>query len=91
VGREDLGYRSTYALAGLSQSGGRVAKRSPVDNSKPIMLCVRDCDRSLNNYDETRPSIGMLRPYEGDRTRMTLANSAGRVLEEQRLEMLNGA
>ena len=34
----------------------------------------RDFDRWLNDYDESRPPIDLLRPYESDKMRMTPVN-----------------
>jgi putative SOS response-associated peptidase YedK len=40
----------------------------------PVILHARDYDRWLSEYDEARPPIDLLRPYESEGMRMTPAN-----------------
>jgi putative SOS response-associated peptidase YedK len=46
----------------------------PIHDRMPVILHSRDYDRWLNDYDEARPPIDLLRPYESEGMRMTPAN-----------------
>jgi putative SOS response-associated peptidase YedK len=46
----------------------------PIHDRMPVILHPRDYDRWLNDYDQSRPPIDLLRPYESDGMRMTPAN-----------------
>jgi putative SOS response-associated peptidase YedK len=46
----------------------------PIHSRMPVVLHPRDFDRGLNDYDESRPPIDLLRPYETEGLRMTPAN-----------------
>ena len=51
----------------------------------------RDFDRWLNDYDESRLPIDLLRPYESDKMRMTPANRLVGNVRNNGPEMLNSA
>jgi putative SOS response-associated peptidase YedK len=57
----------------------------------PVILHPRDYDRWLTEYDESRPPIDLLRPYEADGMRMTPANRAVGNVKNNGPEMLNSA
>jgi putative SOS response-associated peptidase YedK len=58
---------------------------------RPVILHPRDYDRWLNDYDDSRPPIDLLRPYEADGLRMTPANRAVGNVHNNGPEMLNSA
>jgi putative SOS response-associated peptidase YedK len=62
-----------------------------VHNRMPVILHPHDYNRSLNDYDESRPPIDLLRPYEADGMRMTLANKLVGNVHNNGPEMLNSA
>ena len=62
-----------------------------VHNRMPVILHPRDYDRWLNDYDESRPPIDLLRPYESDGMTMTPANRAVGNVRNTGPEMLNSA
>jgi putative SOS response-associated peptidase YedK len=45
-----------------------------IHNQMPVILHPRDHDRWLTDYDESRPPVDLLRPYEADGMRLTSAN-----------------
>src|ERR1700734_646930 len=47
---------------------------NPIHDRMPVILHPRDYDRWLNDYDESRPPIDLLRPYESEGMTMTPAN-----------------
>ena len=57
----------------------------------PVILHSRDFDRWLNDYDESRPPLDLLRPYESDKMRMTPANRLVGNVRNNGPEMLNSA
>ena len=63
----------------------------PIHNRMPVILHPRDYDRWLNDYDETRPPIDLLRPYESEGMRMTPANRLVGNVRNNGPEMLNSA
>jgi putative SOS response-associated peptidase YedK len=63
----------------------------PIHNRMPVVLHPRDYDRWLNDYDESRPPIDLLRPYEADGMRMTPANRLVGSVHNNGPEMLNSA
>lgn len=63
----------------------------PIHNRMPLILHSRDFDRWLNDYDEMRPPIDLLRPYESDGMRMTEANRLVGNVRNNGPEMLNSA
>jgi putative SOS response-associated peptidase YedK len=63
----------------------------PIHNRMPVVLHPRDYDRWLSDYDESRPPIDLLRPYEADGMRMTPANRLVGNVHNNGPEMLNSA
>lgn len=63
----------------------------PIHNRMPVILHPRDYDRWLNDYDESRPPIDLLRPYESEGMRMTPANRLVGNVRNNGPEMLNSA
>jgi putative SOS response-associated peptidase YedK len=63
----------------------------PIHDRMPVILHPRDYDRWLNDYDEARPPIDLLRPYESDGMTMTPANRAVGNVRNTGPEMLNSA
>jgi putative SOS response-associated peptidase YedK len=59
------------------------------NRNKPVILYARDYDRWLNDYDDTRPPIDLLRPYESEGMRMTPANRLVGNVRNNGPEMLN--
>jgi putative SOS response-associated peptidase YedK len=59
--------------------------------TQPVILHPRDYDRWLNDYDEFRPPIDLLRPYESDGMCMTLVNRLVGNVRNNGPEMLNSA
>jgi putative SOS response-associated peptidase YedK len=62
-----------------------------IHNRMPVILHSRDFDRWLNDYDEERPPVDLLRPYEADKMRMTPANRLVGNVRNNGPEMLNSA
>jgi putative SOS response-associated peptidase YedK len=63
----------------------------PIHDRMPVILHSRDFDRWLNDYDESRPPLDLLRPYESDEMRMTPANRLVGNVRNNGPEMLNSA
>jgi putative SOS response-associated peptidase YedK len=63
----------------------------PIHDRMPVILHPREYDRWLNNYDEARPPLDLLRSYESEGTRMTPANHAVGNVRNNGPEMLNSA
>ncbi|NYF88897.1 SOS response-associated peptidase [Tunturiibacter empetritectus] len=63
----------------------------PIHNRMPVILHPRDYERWLNDYDESRPPIDLLRPYESNGMRMTPANRLVGNVRNNGPEMLNSA
>jgi putative SOS response-associated peptidase YedK len=63
----------------------------PIHDRMPVILHPRDYDRWLNDYDEARLPLDLLRPYESDGMRMTPANRAVGNVRNNGAEMLNSA
>jgi putative SOS response-associated peptidase YedK len=63
----------------------------PIHDRMPVILHSRDFDRWLNDYDESRPPIDLLRPFESDKMRMTPANRLVGNVRNNGPEMLNSA
>ena len=63
----------------------------PLHNRMPVILHARDFDRWLNDYDESRPPVDLLRPYESDKMRMTPVNRVVGSVRNNGPEMLNSA
>jgi putative SOS response-associated peptidase YedK len=63
----------------------------PIHDRMPVILHPRDYDRWLNDYDESRPPIDLLRPYEADGMRMTPVNRLVGNVHNNGPEMLNSA
>ncbi|WP_433966002.1 SOS response-associated peptidase family protein [Tunturiibacter gelidiferens] len=63
----------------------------PIHDRMPVILHPRDYDRWLNDYDEARPPLDLLRPYESEGMRMTPANRAVGNVRNNGPEMLNSA
>jgi len=57
----------------------------------PVILHPRDYDEWLNEYDESRPPVDLLRSYESEGMRRTPANRAVGNVRNNGLEMLNSA
>ena len=57
----------------------------------PVILHPRDYDCRLDDYDETRPPVDLLRPYESEGMRMTLANRLVGNVRNNDPEMLDRA
>jgi putative SOS response-associated peptidase YedK len=57
----------------------------------PVTLHPRDYERWLTDYDESRPPIDLLRPFESDGMRMTPANMMVGNVRNNDPEMLNSA
>jgi putative SOS response-associated peptidase YedK len=62
-----------------------------IHDRMPVILHPRDYDRWLTDYDESKPPIDLLRPYEADEMRMTVANRAVGNVRNNGPEMLNSA
>jgi putative SOS response-associated peptidase YedK len=45
----------------------------PIHNRMPVILHPRGYERWLTDYDESRPRLDLLRPYESEGMRMTPA------------------
>jgi putative SOS response-associated peptidase YedK len=63
----------------------------PIHDRMPVILHPRDYDRWLNDYDESRPPLDLLRPYESEGMRMTPANRLVGNVRNNGPEMLNSA
>jgi putative SOS response-associated peptidase YedK len=63
----------------------------PIHNRMPVILHPRDFDRWLTDYDQSRPPINLLRPYETGGLRMTPANRLVGNVRSNGPEMLNSA
>jgi len=63
----------------------------PIHDRMPVILHPRDYDRWLNDYDESRPPLGLLRPYESEGMTMTPANRAVGNVRNNGAAMLNSA
>jgi putative SOS response-associated peptidase YedK len=63
----------------------------PIHNLIPVILHPRDYDRWLNDYDESRPPIDLLRPFESEGMRMTPTNRSVGNVRNNGPEMLNSA
>jgi putative SOS response-associated peptidase YedK len=63
----------------------------PIHDRMPVVLHPRDYDRWLNDYDDFRPPLDLLRPYESEGMRMTLANRMVGNVRNNGPEMLNSA
>ena len=63
----------------------------PIHDRMPVILHSRDFDRWLNDYDESRPPLDLLRPFESDKMRMTPANRLVGNVRNNGPEMLNSA
>jgi putative SOS response-associated peptidase YedK len=61
----------------------------PIHDRMPVILHPRDYDRWLTDYDESRPPIDLLRPYEADAMRVTPANRLVGNVRNNGPEMLN--
>lgn len=64
---------------------------APIHDRMPVILHPRDYDRWLNDYDESRPPIDLLRPYESEGMRMIPANRLVGNVRNNGPEMLNSA
>jgi putative SOS response-associated peptidase YedK len=62
-----------------------------IHDRMPVILHSRDYDRWLNDYDEARPPVDLLGPYESKGMRMTLANRLVGNVRNNGPEMLNSA
>jgi putative SOS response-associated peptidase YedK len=63
----------------------------PIHDRMPVILHPRDYDRWLNDYDDDRPPLDLLRPYESEGMRMTPANRLVGNVRNNGPEMLNSA
>jgi putative SOS response-associated peptidase YedK len=63
----------------------------PIHDRMPVILHPRDYDRWLTDYDESKPPIDLLRPYESEGMRMTPANRLVGNVRNNGPEMLNSA
>jgi len=63
----------------------------PIHDRMPVILHPQDYDRWLNDSDEARPPIDLLRPYESEGMRMTPANRLVGNVRNNGPEMLNSA
>jgi putative SOS response-associated peptidase YedK len=63
----------------------------PIHDRMPVILHPRDYDRWLNEYDESRPPLDLLRPYNSEGMRMTPANRSVGNVRNNGPEMLNSA
>jgi putative SOS response-associated peptidase YedK len=63
----------------------------PIHDRMPVVLHPRDHDRWLNDYDESRPLLDQLRPYESEDMRKTPANRSVGNVRNNGPEMLNSA
>jgi putative SOS response-associated peptidase YedK len=63
----------------------------PIHNRMPVILHPRDYERWLTDYDESRPPIDLLRPYEAEGMSMTPANMLVGNVRNNGPEMLNSA
>lgn len=63
----------------------------PIHDRMPVILHPRDYDRWLNDYDDSRPPLDLLRPYESEGMRMTQANRLVGNVRNNGPEMLNSA
>jgi putative SOS response-associated peptidase YedK len=63
----------------------------PIHDRMPVILHPRGYDRWLKDYDEARPPVDLLRPYESHGMRMTPANRLVGNDRNNGPEMLNGA
>jgi len=61
----------------------------PIHDRMPVILHPRDYDRWLNDYDEARPPLDLLRPFESEGMRMTPANRLVGNVRNNGPEMLN--
>jgi putative SOS response-associated peptidase YedK len=62
-----------------------------IHDRMPVILHPRDYDRWLNDFDESRLPIDLLRPYEAEGMLMTPANRAVGNVRNNGPEMLNSA
>jgi putative SOS response-associated peptidase YedK len=62
-----------------------------IHDRMPVILHERDYDRWLNDYDESRPPIDLLRPFESEGMSMTPANRLVGNVKNNGPEMLNSA
>jgi putative SOS response-associated peptidase YedK len=63
----------------------------PIHDRMPVILHPRDYDRWLNDYDDSRPPLDLLRPYESEGMRMTQANRLVGNVRNNGPEMLDSA
>jgi putative SOS response-associated peptidase YedK len=63
----------------------------PIHDRMPVILHPRDYERWLTVYDESKPPVDLLRPFDSDAMRMTLANRAVGNVRNNGPEMLNSA
>ena len=63
----------------------------PIHDRMPVILHSLDYDRWLHDYDEARPPVDLLRPYESEGMRMTLANRLVGNFRNNGPKMLNSA
>jgi putative SOS response-associated peptidase YedK len=62
-----------------------------IHDRMPVILHERDYDRWLSDYDESRPPIDLLRPFESEGMSMTPANRLVGNVKNNGPEMLNSA
>ncbi len=72
-------------------TSGIRAIRAQIHNRMPVILSPRDYDRWLNDYDETRLPLDLLRPYDPDKMSMNPANTRVGNVRNNGPEMLNSA
>ncbi|WP_429630983.1 SOS response-associated peptidase family protein [Tunturiibacter psychrotolerans] len=63
----------------------------PIHGRMPVILHPHDYDRWLNDYDESRPPIDLLRPYESDGMKMTPENRLVGNVRNKRSRDVNSA
>ncbi len=63
----------------------------PIHDGMPVILHSRDLDRWLNDNDESRLPLDLLRLFESDKMRMTPANRLVGNIRNNGPEMLNSA
>ena len=63
----------------------------PIHGRMPVILQPRDYERWLTDYDESKPPIDLLRPFESNAMRMTLASRMVGNVRNNGTEMLNSA
>jgi putative SOS response-associated peptidase YedK len=62
-----------------------------IHDRMPVILHPQDYDRWLNDYDESRPPIDLLRPYESNGMTKTSANGLVGNVRNNGPQMLNSA